>query len=452
MSTLRFDQGTLLIEGGVHKQLPHWFKWDRKVERWRSLACYYKHTLEWFDSKGITLVDNASNFLTIRQSLKVNFEPFIYQTTALMTWKENSRRGSIVLPTGAGKSFLALKAIDDVRKSTMVIAPTIDLMSQWYALLTDAFGCDIGILGGGYHEITPLTVTTYDSAYIYMAQYGNLFSLLVFDEVHHLPSPNYIQIAEMSIAPFRLGLTATYEREDGAEAKLETLLGPVLYRVGVKELKGKYLSDYQIVRIRVELTPKEKRIYEETSSEYHGFIKEENLIPYGKGWKRFIRKSAEEEKARKALMSRKEFKRLLAGAERKLETLDSLLKQHKDDKVIVFTEDNNLVYQISREFLLPAITHQTKTKERKTILDGFKKGVYPALVTSRVLNEGIDIPQAKVAIILGGTASKREYLQRLGRILRKEGDTKAILYEVVTIGTSERSTSYRRRKTEAYEA
>jgi len=440
-----------LIEGEVPKELPRWFKWDRKVERWRALGHYYKRTLDWFDSKGTPLKDDASNSPLIDQSLKIDFEPFPYQREAIKVWRERGRCGSIVLPTGAGKSFLALKAIEDVRKGTLVVTPTIDLMSQWYALLTDAFRCDVGILGGGYHEIMPLTVTTYDSAYIYMPQYGNLFSLLIFDEVHHLPSPGYIQIAETSIAPFRLGLTATYEREDGREAMLDALLGPVLYRVGVKELKGRYLSDYQIVRLRVELTPGEEKVYEETTSEYHGFIREENLIPYGKGWKRFIRMSAEEERARKALMARKGFKRLLAGAERKLEALDSLLKQHKDDKVIVFTEDNAMVYRISREFLLPAITHQTKTKERKVILDGFKKGIYPAIITSRVLNEGIDVPEAKVAIILGGTASKREHLQRLGRILRKKGDTKAVLYEVVTIGTSERSISFRRRRGEAYE-
>lgn len=440
-----------MIEGESPRQLPPWFKWDRKVERWRTLAFYYRRTLDWFGAKGIPLKDSASNSPTVGQPLKTSFEPFPYQKEAIKAWRDNKRRGSIVLPTGAGKSLLALQAIEDVRRGAIVVAPTIDLMSQWYALLRDAFACEIGILGGGYHEIMPITVTTYDSAYIYMTQYGNLFSLLIFDEVHHLPSPGYIQIAETSIAPFRLGLTATYEREDGREAMLDAILGPVLYRAGVKELKGRYLSDYQIVRLRVELTPKEEKAYEAMTTEYHGFIKEENLTPYGQGWKRFIRMSSEEERARRALISRRGFKRLIAGAERKLETLDSLLKQHRDDKVIVFTEDNDMVYHISREFLLPAITHETKAKERKVIMDGFKKGLYPAVVTSRVLNEGVDVPEAKVAIILGGTASKREHLQRLGRILRKRGDTKAVLYEVVTIGTSERSISFRRRKGEAYE-
>jgi superfamily II DNA or RNA helicase len=131
--------------------------------------------------------------------------------------------------------------------------------------------------------------------------------------------------------------------------------------------------------------------------------------------------------------------------------LDSLLKQHWQDKVIIFTEQNELVYRISSEFLLPAITHQTKARERKWILDGFKGELLHAIVTAKVLNEGIDVPAAKVAIVLSGSASPREYLQRLGRILRKgDGHKRAVLYEVVTSATREMNVSARRRKTDAY--
>ena len=131
--------------------------------------------------------------------------------------------------------------------------------------------------------------------------------------------------------------------------------------------------------------------------------------------------------------------------------LDSLLKQHWQDKVIIFTEHNELVYRISSEFLLPAITHQTKARERKWILDGFKGELFTPIVTSKVLNEGIDVPSAKIAIVLSGSASPREYLQRLGRILRKsDAHKRAMLYEVVTSATAEVNVSARRRKTDAY--
>ena len=126
---------------------------------------------------------------TIR--LKLNFTsehtPHPHQAEAFDAWQSNQYRGVVVLPTGSGKSLLALMGIAEVGRSTLVVAPTIDLMNQWYDLLKDAFSCDIGILGGGYHELEDLTVTTYDSAYMHMDRYGNRFGFLVFDEVHHLP-------------------------------------------------------------------------------------------------------------------------------------------------------------------------------------------------------------------------------------------------------------------------
>ena len=93
----------------------------------------------------------------------------------------------------------------------------------------------------------------------------------------------------------------------------------------------------------------------------------------------------------------------------------------------------------TRRFLVPVITHQTKAKERRHVLDGFAEGTYPVVVTSRVLNEGVDVPSANVGVVLSGTGTVREHVQRLGRLLRKLGDKQAILYEVVTRGTGKSS-------------
>ena len=175
------------------------------------------------------------------------------------------------------------------------------------------------------------------------------------------------------------------------------------------------------------------------------------MKPFGAGWVDFLKASGHRPEAREALLAKFEMQRIVIYSERKLAVLDSLLKQHWQDKVIIFTEQNELVYRISSEFLLPAITHQTKARERKWILDGFKGELLHAIVTSKVLNEGIDVPSAKIAIVLSGSASPREYLQRLGRILRKgDGHKRAVLYEVVTSATREMNVSARRRKTDAY--
>ncbi len=404
-----------------------------------------------FAKRHIAIEDCSSQARALDLRLRLALTPRPYQQEAVTAWIAGERCGTVVLPTGAGKTFVALAAMADVQCSTLVVAPTIELMNQWYALLVDAFACEVGILGGGYHELRDITVTTYDSAYRYAADYGNRFDLLVCDEVHHLPAPSYRQIPLLSTAWYRLGLTATYERLDGLHRELEFLLGPVVYKRGIDELAGEYLADYEIIKIRTTLTDAELARYRECENRYRAFLQSAGVNPYGAGWADFLKASGYRPEARDALLAKFAMQRLVICSERKLEVLDALLKQHWQDKVIIFTEYNELVYRIASEFLLPAITHQTKARERKWILDGFKGDLLHAIVTSKVLNEGIDVPSAKIAIVLSGSASPREYLQRLGRILRKgDGHKRAVLYEVVTSATSEVNVSARRRKTDAY--
>jgi len=448
---LRYDSGTLVLEGELPPDMLSQFEWDERVERHRAPGVARRAIVQRLAKRGIEVEDASSLSKSLKLTARTAYTPHPYQKEALEAWIESGQCGTVVLPTGAGKTFIAIGAIAAVQRSTLVVAPTIDLMGQWYSLLVDTFGIEIGILGGGYHEIRDITVTTYDSAYIYAAEYGNRFDLVVFDEVHHLPSAKCQQIPMMSTAWCRLGLTATYERQDGAHDLLEFLIGPVVYRLGVNDLKGDYLSDYDTVRIKTTLTEDESTRYKSAAACYFGFLKKSGLKPFGSGWGEFVKMSAYDEGARRALIAKQEMKCIIVGSERKLEVLDSLLKQHFADKVIIFTEQNDLVYRISREFLIPAITHQTKARERKWILDGFKGDAIRAVVTSKVLNEGIDVPSAKIAIILSGSASPREHLQRLGRILRKGGDRRtAVLYEVVTSATAETNVSSRRRKTDAY--
>src|SRR5205085_12175931 len=122
-----------------------------------------------------------------------------------------------------------------------------------------------------------------------------------------------------------------------------------------------------------------------------------------------------------------------------------------DARILIFTADKATVYQIARRFLVPAITHQTKTRERKKILERFHAGDYPVLVTGQVLDEGVDVPAANVGVVLSGSGSTRQHVQRLGRLLRVHGDKQALLYEVVTRGTAEEFTSERRRQHHAYQ-
>jgi superfamily II DNA or RNA helicase len=100
--------------------------------------------------------------------------------------------------------------------------------------------------------------------------------------------------------------------------------------------------------------------------------------------------------------------------------------------------------------LVPVITHHTDVRERSELLAAFSEGRVRTIVASRVLNEGVDLPSADVAIVLSGTATVREHVQRLGRILRKHGDKQATLYEIVCAETDEEHASRRRRDHVAY--
>jgi len=172
------------------------------------------------------------------------------QEQALLAWREAKGRGVVVMPTGTGKTEVALAAMVRSRVSTLVVAPVRDLMYQWHQRILRGLGHDAGIVGDSLFNLKPVTVTTYDSAYLHMAEMGSRFGLIIFDEVHHLPGRSYRDAAVLCAAPFRLGLTATPHRSDGREADLNDLVGPIVFRQEIAEARGRTLADYDVVRAR----------------------------------------------------------------------------------------------------------------------------------------------------------------------------------------------------------
>jgi superfamily II DNA or RNA helicase len=202
----------------------------------------------------------------------------------------------------------------------------------------------------------------------------------------------------------------------------------------------------------VALNDEERMRYEEARELYRSFVQQSGIdMRRPDGWSRFLFMAFRSPEGREAFHAYREQRTLALAAPAKLKLLEKLLDRHSNDRVIIFTHDNATVYTIARQFLVPVITHQTKTKERREVLLRFNKGTYPIVATSKVLNEGVNVPEANVAIILSGSGSVREHVQRLGRILRKSGDKEAVLYEVVTRGTVEEFTSNRRRQHSAYD-
>ena len=119
--------------------------------------------------------------------------------------------------------------------------------------------------------------------------------------------------------------------------------------------------------------------------------------------------------------------------------------------ILVFTGSNAMAIEISLRLLVPTILSHTRKKERLAVLAGFSEGRFPVLVANRVLDEGVDVPEAKVAVVVGGQASTRQAKQRLGRILRKSANARGTLYEVVCENTKEVIRSRKRRQSDAYQ-
>ncbi len=447
------DKGSLVIKNlseDFSKRLPG-VRLDNRIHHFRAPGFYYREIILTLRKQKAAYVDHARKFVPIELPIKEKIIPRKFQTEAMKAWLDSGSRGVVTLPTGSGKTILAVMLIEKTGRPTLVHVPTIDLMHQWHEVLTRYFGGDIGLLGGGYKEVAPITVATYDSALLHVESKGNRFGLAVFDECHHLPGDQFQYCAVSSIAPFRLGLTATPERTDGREARLFQLAGKLCYRAKIRELEGSSLAPYRVETLELELTPEERAAYRQSRQQYLDFLKRENINMGGaNGWNRFLWKSSQTPEGRAAFKAYLTQKKLSLAASAKLETVWSLICDHRGDRILIFTQDNDMAYQIGRRFFLPVLTHQTKLKEREAFLQAFRGGEYPVLVTSKVLNEGVDVPEANVGIVVSGSGSVREHVQRLGRLLRAQPGKEAVLYELIAKDTGEHFINKRRKKHHAY--
>ena len=449
-----FDQGTLILQDvpdALQMQIPD-IRWDERTLTFRAPAYRYRQIISQLRAHDVPYSDSARQFTVKSFNNQKQVSPYPYQSEAIDAWHANGKRGVISLPTGAGKTFIAILLIADTQRPTLVHVPTIDLMHQWYEVLKEHFGQEVGLYGGGQHELQDLTVTTYQSAVLHAPHYGNRFGFAIYDECHHLPGDQYQYAAISSIAPFRLGLTATPERVDGKESRLYALVGECCYEAQVQELSGKTLSEYRVVTIAVKMQDTERIQYEEARQTYLDFLKKEKInMGASRGWQSFLWKSSQSDEGRTAFKAYLTQKQLSFASAAKQEWVWKLIQRHSGDRILIFTQDNDTAYQIGTRFFLPVLTHQTKLKERNAFLNGFRNGTFSILVTSKVLNEGVDVPEANVAIIVSGSGSVREHVQRLGRILRKREGKQAVLYELISKKTSEQFVNQRRRQHHAYQ-
>ncbi|WP_254768669.1 DEAD/DEAH box helicase family protein [Salinilacihabitans rarus] len=464
---LRHDEGTIRVEGSdealasVREAAPEVeLEPDPRSGTFRAPAFRYADLRAALAERGVPVDDRVLSLPDVG-ALASAYELRAYQREATDDWLATDRwrdlgdapapgqapGGVLELPTGSGKTVIGLKAIERLAVPTLVVVPTIDLLDQWGRELEREFGGPIGRFGGGEQRREPITVSTYDSAYLKADSVGDRFGLVVFDEAHHLGGEGYREIARLLAAPARMGLTATFERPDGAHEVVEEVVGPLACRVDVDELAGDHLADYDVKRLEVTLTPEEREAYDRNQEVFTDYLARSNIqLRSGSDYQELVKRSGSDPRAREALLAKQRAREIVYGSEAKLDALETILEEHREDRIIVFTAYNDLAYDVSERFLIPTITHQTGAAERREVLGRFREGAYSRVVTSNVLDEGVDVPDANVAVVLSGSGSEREFTQRLGRILRPKGDgRRALLYEVVSGDTAEERVASRRR-------
>jgi len=453
--TLSFSEGTLILKGIARKDLlaafgPEPWVWDGRVGAWRCDAMHYAAAEERLRRANHSCDDQVAGWQSVQWPRVEIHRLRAEQKAAVEAWTAGSG-GLIVMPTGTGKTEVALSIMARTAVSTLVVAPVRDLMYQWHRRILAGLGYDAGIVGDNVFRVRPVSVTTYDSACIHMEKFGNQFGLIVFDECHHLPGRIRRDAARMSAAPRRLGLTATPERSDGRHAELPALIGPTVYEMPISAAKGQTLADYEIVRIPVHLSAEEQARYKELSRQVQEYMNERRETDAEFTWEDLCEETGKTPAARRVLRAYFAKKSIEDRAEEKLRVLEDLFRLHVGEPCMVFAGSNAMARDVARRFLIPCLLSHCGKHERLEILQGLEDGSYPALVANRVLDEGVDLPEVKVAVVIGGTASSRQAKQRLGRILRKSGNARAVLYEVVSAGTNEERRSRRRRDSDAYQ-
>ena len=387
-----------------------------------------------------------------------------WQKEALVAWEEAGCTGIVEAVTGAGKTRLAMAAIArelNLGGKVAVIVPSRGLQRQWEREMYQFFeSADIGLMGNGNAdslvENDILIAVVNSASEKELGLIDGESGLLVADECHRLGAEKF-QLALEEVFPSRLGLSATRERTDGAhDTILAPYFGDVVYSLGYEDaMAGGFISEVKVAQIEVELSPEEQFEFDELSEvisaaqydlskrfgipidPYSRFMEEvHHLAMYGDMKQGMA--------AKRYISSVTKRRKLLANTPKKSEALATLVSAiNKSNRAIVFTETISGVTEIFNLLSASGIsTEQLHSKllprERVAALHLFETGQCKALVAARVLDEGIDVPEADLAIIVSATKTRRQMIQRMGRVLRPKKDGRPARFVLVYVaGTSE---------------
>jgi superfamily II DNA or RNA helicase len=443
---LQFDRGTLVLQGHPADRelakLPG-VRWDPRVQRQRAPAYRYRAIVAGLRRAEIQFEDGVR--IPRPQAWpwsEIDLRP--YQHAALLAWGRN-KQGMVVLPTGSGKTRLACAAMAGCGACSLCLVPTRALLHQWRDEIRRHYAGAVGCLGDGERRIEDVTVATFEGAYRHMGRLGNRFGLLIVDEAHHFGTGMRDEALEMCAAPRRLALTATAP-EGPALARILELMGPVVCELSIADLAGQWLAEFDTVVLRLRLTPDAHARYEAATSVFRDVFDQFRRFSKHARWSDFVAMAARSAGGQAALEAFRYSRRLTSYPEAKRAALAELLARHRGSRMLVFTSDNETAYTIAREHLVMPMTCDIARAEREQALSAFRSGELEVLVSAQVLNEGIDVPDADIAIIVGGLRGGREHVQRVGRLLRPLPGKRALVYELVMMGTHEVRKARERRR------
>ena len=237
---LQFDRGTIVLMDppkDLDLTTAPGLLWDRRVGAHRAPAIGYPALKRWLRQSRAGFQDIPAP-VSPRQELWSDVDLRPYQEAALSAWELGHRRGIVALPTGSGKTRLALAAMHRTRLSALCLVPTRVLFDQWLREIGALYRGPVGCYGDGVRRWAPLTIATFESAYRHMDQLGDRFELVIVDEVHHFGGGLRDETLEMTIADARLGLTATPSRDAGVAARLTELVGATVFEARRRRSRG----------------------------------------------------------------------------------------------------------------------------------------------------------------------------------------------------------------------